>query len=195
MVPRVSNEELRVSLHPIVNEPNPDWPKWFDQVRAYVEPFVGDAVVRIEHVGSTSVPGLSAKPIIDIDVVVADEGQIAPAIALLHSAGYRWVGNLEVEGREAFEAPGEPVLPAHHLYLVVLDNRAHSDHWLFRDALLDDDETRDHYGSLKRENAALCEGDMDRYVALKAAFVAEVLTRARTERGLPAVAYWKPDLG
>lgn len=179
----------------MVDEPNPDWPKWFDQVRDYVAPFVGEAVVRIEHVGSTSVPGLSAKPIIDIDVVVADEGQIAPTIALLHSAGYRWVGNLDVEGREAFDAPGEPALPAHHLYLVVLDNRAHRDHWLFRDALIDDLGARDRYGALKRENAVLCEGDMDRYVALKAAFVAEVLAGARTQRGLRAVTYWEPDLG
>ncbi len=179
----------------IVEDPNPEWPKWFDQIDAYVAPFVAESVVRIDHVGSTSVPGLSAKPIIDIDVVVAHERQIKPAIDLIESAGYRWVGNLDVEGREAFEPPTEPSLPAHHLYLVVLDNRAHSDHWLFRDALRSDDETRDRYGSLKRENALLALGDMDRYVALKAAFVAEILSRARAERGLPAVAYWEPDLG
>ncbi|MEO9180203.1 MAG: GrpB family protein [Acidimicrobiales bacterium] len=180
---------------PIVEDPNPEWARWFKEIDAYVAPFLGDAVVRIEHVGSTSVPDLSAKPIIDIDVVVADERQIKPTIDLIESAGYHWVGNLNVEGREAFESPTEPTLPAHHLYLVVLDNRAHSDHWLFRDALLSDREARDRYGSLKRENVSLSKGDMDRYVALKAAFVAEILSRARAKRGLHAVAYWEPDLG
>lgn len=179
----------------IVEDPNPEWSMWFDAVCAYVSPFVGDAVLRIEHVGSTSIPGLSAKPIIDIDIVVAEERAIAPTVALIESAGYRWIGNLDVEGREAFEPPDEPKLPAHHLYLVVLDNRAHSDHWLFRDALMSDPDARDRYGSLKRANAALANGDADRYVALKAAFVAEVLTHARSERGLPPVEYWEPDLG
>lgn len=179
----------------VVENPNPEWPKWFEEVCAYVAPYVGDAVLRIEHVGSTSIPGLSAKPIIDIDIVVGEQRAIEPTIARIESAGYRWMGDLDVEGREAFEAPDEPKLPAHHLYLVVLDNRAHSDHWLLRDALMSDRGARDRYGSLKRENAVLAKGDGDRYVALKAAFVAEVLTRARSERGLPAVEYWEPDLG
>lgn len=180
---------------PIVEDPNPEWSRWFDEIVAYIAPFLGEAVVRIEHVGSTSIPGLSAKPIIDVDVVVAHERQIEPTIDLIESAGYCWVGNLDVEGREAFEPPTEPALPAHHLYLVVLHNRAHSDHWLFRDALSGDHEARDRYGSLKRENAILAEGDMDRYVALKAVLVAEILSHARAERDLPAVTYWEPDLG
>ena len=99
-----------------------------------------------------------------------------------------------VDGREAFEAPETPHLPAHHLYLVVENNRAHADHWLFRDAMIDHPELIDRYAEIKRENAELAGGDIDRYVALKAAFVAEVLTEARRARGMDPVVYWEPDL-
>jgi GrpB-like predicted nucleotidyltransferase (UPF0157 family) len=155
---------------------------------------VDSAVLRIEHVGSTAVPGLAAKPIIDIDVVVARDEQLPNALKLIESAGYRWVGDLDVAGREAFEAPVEPTLAAHHLYLVVENNRAHADHWLFRDALRESPDLIDRYAEIKRRNAVLAGDDMERYVALKAAFVAEVLTRARLARDMEPVSYWDPDL-
>jgi GrpB-like predicted nucleotidyltransferase (UPF0157 family) len=104
------------------------------------------------------------------------------------------VGDLTVTGREAFEPIRTPPLPIHHLYLVVENNRAHSDHWLLRDALSDNPELLERYAALKRENAVLAGGDAERYTALKAAFVAEVLTEARQRRGMPAVDYWEPDL-
>jgi GrpB-like predicted nucleotidyltransferase (UPF0157 family) len=178
----------------VVVDADPEWPKRFREVVAYISPFVESEVVRIEHVGSTSVPGLAAKPIIDIDVVVADESRVPIVLDLIESAGYRWVGDLDVTGREAFEAPEEPTFPDHHLYLVVEDNRAHADHWLFRDALVEDPELVERYAEIKRENAILAGGDLDRYVALKAAFVAEVLTEARRARKMEPVTYWEPDL-
>jgi GrpB-like predicted nucleotidyltransferase (UPF0157 family) len=178
----------------VVVDADPAWPQQFQEIVSCVSPFVESAVLRIEHVGSTSVPGLAAKPIIDIDVVVADANQVPGVLQLIESAGYRWVGDLDVEGREAFEAPEAPELPEHHLYLVVENNRAHADHWLFRDALIDQPELIDRYAEIKRENAVLAAGDIDRYVALKAAFVAEVLTEARRTRGMDPVLYWEPDL-
>ena len=178
----------------MVVDADPRWPKQFQEIVSYVAPFVETSVVRIEHVGSTSVPGLAAKPIIDIDVVVANDEQLPNVIGLIESAGYRWVGDLDVAGREAFDAPEAPRLPEHHLYLVVANNRAHCDHWLFRDALIEHRELRDRYSSMKRENAVLARGDIERYVALKAAFVAEVLRDARSVRAMDPVAYWEPDL-
>src|ERR1019366_9570123 len=87
-----------------------------------------------------------------------------------------------------------PSLPEHHLYLVVENNRAHCDHWLFRNSLNAYPELRDRYSAIKRENAVLARSDIDRYVALKAAFVAQVLTVARRERAMAPVTYWEPDL-
>lgn len=179
---------------PVVVNADRRWPAQFIEIATSLRPFLDETVLRIEHVGSTSVAGLVAKPIIDVDVVVASEEDIAPAIPLIESAGYQWVGNLDVEGREAFDAPIGSTLATHHLYLVVENNRAHADHWLFRDALIANASTRDQYAELKRVNAVRAQGDLDRYVALKAAFVAEVLARARRERGLEPVQYWQPEV-
>jgi GrpB-like predicted nucleotidyltransferase (UPF0157 family) len=178
----------------VVVDADPAWPKQFQEIATHLSPFIADSIVRIEHVGSTSVPGLAAKPIIDIDVVVANEEQVPIVQGLIEPAGYRWVGDLTVTGREAFEPVDTHQLPDHHLYLVVENNRAHADHWLLRDALIDDPELIERYTAIKRDNVVLSGGDAERYVALKAAFVAEVLAEARRERGMEPVEYWQPDL-
>jgi len=183
---------MGVTAEIVVADYDPAWPDWFEAVRAHVWPAVEDRALRVDHVGSTSVPGLAAKPIIDLDVVVATEEDVRPAIQRLAGLGYRWRGDLGVPGREAFEASATRDLPAHHLYVVVEDNKAHLDHWLLRDLLRSDPEAREHYAALKRRNLDLADGDMDVYVAAKAELVAELLTRARAERGLPPATYWRP---
>jgi GrpB-like predicted nucleotidyltransferase (UPF0157 family) len=97
-----------------------------------------------------------------------------------------------VEGRQAFAYIGADELPDHHLYVVVDGNKAHLDHVLLRDLLRSDAESRRRYAELKRANVELAGGDMDVYVAAKARLVAELLTRARAERGLPPATYWDP---
>jgi GrpB-like predicted nucleotidyltransferase (UPF0157 family) len=183
---------IPVTREIVVADYDPAWPAWFETVHASVWPAVEDVALRIDHVGSTSVPGLAAKPIIDMDIVVAEESQVRPVIDRLRPLGYRWLGDLGVVGRAAFHLDGPRDLPPHNLYVVVEDNKAHIDHWLLRDALRDDPAAREDYAELKRGNAELADGDIDVYVARKAAFVAEVLTRARRQRGLPAAEYWVP---
>jgi GrpB-like predicted nucleotidyltransferase (UPF0157 family) len=185
---------MGVTTEIVVADYDPAWPAWFEAVRAHVWPAVEDVAVRVDHVGSTSVPGLAAKPVIDLDVVVATEADVRPAIDGLAGVGYRWRGDLGVSGREAFKAPAAGDLPAHHLYLVVEDSKAHLDHWLLRDLLRSDGEARERYAALKRRNVGLADGDMDVYVAAKAELVAELLTRARAERGLPPATYWRPGM-
>jgi GrpB-like predicted nucleotidyltransferase (UPF0157 family) len=183
---------VKVTEEIVVEDYDPAWPDWFEQVCNRVWPAVEGLALRIDHVGSTSVPGLAAKPIIDMDIVVAADDDVRSAIERLAATGYRWRGELGVTGRQAFSTPGDPALPAHHLYLVVENNRPHLDHWLLRDLLRVDPEARERYGALKRRNVELAAGDMDVYVAAKAELVAELLTRARAERGLPPVTYWDP---
>jgi GrpB-like predicted nucleotidyltransferase (UPF0157 family)/quercetin dioxygenase-like cupin family protein len=166
----------------VVAEYDPVWPAWFAAVRDRVWPAVADVAVRIDHVGSTSVPGLAAKPIIDMDIVVASEDDVRPVIDRLAAIGYRWRGDLGVAGRQAFAPPAGSDLPRHHLYLVVEGNKAHLDHVLLRDLLRGDAEARGRYADLKRDNVELAAGDMDVYVAAKAALVTELLTRARAGR-------------
>jgi GrpB-like predicted nucleotidyltransferase (UPF0157 family)/mannose-6-phosphate isomerase-like protein (cupin superfamily) len=185
---------LGVTVDIVVSDYDPAWPEWFDALHRRIWPAVEDVALRIDHVGSTSVPGLAAKPIIDMDIVVAGGDDVRPVVDRLRSIGYRWRGDLGVTGREAFRPPGDEELPAHHLYLVVENNRAHLDHWLLRDRLRQDADARDRYAALKRRNVELADRDMDVYVAAKAGLVAELLTEAREAGGWPPVDYWEPDL-
>jgi GrpB-like predicted nucleotidyltransferase (UPF0157 family)/quercetin dioxygenase-like cupin family protein len=184
---------LAVTHDIVVSDYNLEWPRWFERIRGYVRPAVMDVALGLDHIGSTAVPGLAAKPIVDMDVVVAAADDVGPVIERLGGVGYRWEGDLGILGREAFSVPNHVDLPPHHLYLVVKDNRAHLDHWLLRDLLRADPKAREAYSSLKRSNVEVAKGDMDVYLALKAGFVAGLLKRAREERGLTPVTYWEPD--
>jgi GrpB-like predicted nucleotidyltransferase (UPF0157 family) len=99
----------------VVIEYDPEWPRRFEDLRARIWPAVAGVADRIEHVGSTSVPGLAAKPIIDMTIVVRRQADVPPAIDRLATLGYRHLGNLDIEDREAFEHPAG--LPRHHLYV------------------------------------------------------------------------------
>ena len=178
----------------VVADYNPGWPEWFERIRAYVWPAVEHIALRIDHVGSTSVEGLAAKPIIDIDIVVADNAKVRPVIDALVALGYEWEGDGGVPGRQAFDTSGHPALPPHHLYLVVENNKAHLDHVLLRDLLRADPQQRRRYAELKRTNVELAQGDIDVYTAAKAHFVADLLTQARADRGLEPASYWVPDM-
>lgn len=176
---------LAVTTDIVVADYDPAWPAWFQAVRDHVWPAVEGVALRIDHVGSTSVPGLAGKPVIDLDIVVASPDDVRPVVSRLAAIGYRWRGDLGVAGRESFAPPAGADLPPHHLYLVVENNKAHLDHWLLRDLLRQDAEARDRYAALKRRNVDVAAGDMDVYIAAKAGLVAELLARARAERGLP----------
>ena len=159
------------------------WPAMFERLRDRIWPAVEDVTRRIDHVGSTSVPGLAAKPVIDMDVVVADAADVRPVIDRLRGIAYQWRGDLGIAGREAFSYVGEDDLPDHHLYLVVDGNKAHLDHVLLRDLLREDADARHRYGALKKANVEIAGGDMDVYVAAKAELVTELLAQARARRG------------
>jgi GrpB-like predicted nucleotidyltransferase (UPF0157 family) len=101
----------------VVVDYDPAWPAMFDAVRSRVWPAVAPIALAVEHVGSTAVPGLAAKPIIDVDVVVA-AADVGRAVRALAALGYEDEGDLGVPGREALRAPATD-LPYHHLYVVV----------------------------------------------------------------------------
>jgi GrpB-like predicted nucleotidyltransferase (UPF0157 family) len=177
----------------VVSDYDTAWAAWFETLRQRIWPAVGQIAVRIQHVGSTAVLGLAAKPVIDLDVVVASDRDVPPVIDRLAPLGYRWQGDLGVPGREAFQLIRDEQLPPHHLYLVVDNSKADLDHRLLRDLLRADPVARRRYEALKRRNAGLARDDMSFYEAAKAALVAELLTRARAEQGLPPASYWQPS--
>ena len=97
----------------IVADHGPVWPQQFDALRSRIAPGLGPLASAIEHVGSTAVAALAAKPIIDIDVVLRGRYDLAAAIKKLHSMGYRQRGDLGIAGRESFRAPRQDF--PHHL--------------------------------------------------------------------------------
>lgn len=92
---------------------------FFEQIRALLWPAVQDVATAIEHVGSTSVPGLAAKPIIDIDIVIPPQQTIQSMITRLEPLGYTHLGLLGIVGRDAFRQEND--LPKHNLYVCPLD--------------------------------------------------------------------------
>jgi len=112
---------------------DPDWPRIFWQLKNQIWPSVRDVALAIEHVGSTSIPGMAAKPVIDVDVVIASPTDLPLLMLRLGILGYKHRGNLGIEDREAFVAPEHQ--PAHHLYVCVQNSLALQNHIAVRDYL------------------------------------------------------------
>ena len=88
--------------HVVVESYNPEWKTDFLKIKEELDIVLKNLVLSIEHVGSTSVEGLSAKPIIDIDVVIEDRSLLGKVIIALNTIGYTHEGNQGIKGREAF---------------------------------------------------------------------------------------------
>lgn len=160
---------------PLVLVPyDPAWPAAFAALAARVEAVLRPLGPLIEHVGSTAVPGLPAKPVIDLDVILPVSAH-ADATALLATLGYVAQGEKGVPGRLAFAWPaGEP---RHHLYVGAPEAPGIRQHLVFRDALRADPALRDAYAAAKQTAAAASGGDRDRYLQLKGVFIADVMAR------------------
>jgi GrpB-like predicted nucleotidyltransferase (UPF0157 family) len=163
----------------VVAEYDPRWPEAFQRLRDRVDSALTGVAHVTEHVGSTAVPGLAAKPIIDVDVVVPDETVVEPAIEALAAAGWRHQGDLGITGREAFLPPADAAY--HHLYVVVAGSQPHRDHIDFRDFLRANAGRAARYAELKRHLAVLLQTDRGAYVDGKAEMIAEVLRQARDQ--------------
>jgi GrpB-like predicted nucleotidyltransferase (UPF0157 family) len=154
----------------VIVDYDPVWPLEFERVRNRVAPALGDVALAIEHVGSTAVPGLAAKPVIDL-VVVVEPDRVQEAIERLSAIGYVHQGNLGVEGREAFAVPdGEP-RHHHHLYVSPTDSEELRAQLAFRNRLRADQRLAAEYEVLKRELALRYRDDRPGYTEAKTAFV------------------------
>ncbi|GII97594.1 GrpB family protein [Sinosporangium siamense] len=155
---------------------DPQWPRVFEELSQPIADVLGPLALRIEHVGSTSVPGLAAKPIVDLDVVIASREDLAAVIERLRGLGYEHRGDLGIPGREAFTIPAG--LPAHHLYVCAADNAELARHLAFRDHLRAHPDTVEAYANLKRTLATRFPDDRVAYTDAKTTFVEGVLAGA-----------------
>lgn len=161
----------------VISDYDSDWPLRFEEIARPVREAVADLAATVEHIGSTSVPGLAAKPIIDIDVAVASLDDVPTAIERLRSLGYLYQGDKGIKGREAFMWPKDA--PPHHLYVVVQGNEPHRKHIAFRNYLREHPEVARDYAELKTRLAAEYGEDRLGYTDAKDAFVAQVEAKIR----------------
>ncbi len=165
-----------------IEEYNPLWQGQFEELKAIYSKYLGDAIKRVEHVGSTAVPGLAAKPVLDIDLVITDEKKLTAIIPVLEKIGYQFMGEMGIKDRYSFKACSEstPVTgmqkkwPAHHLYCCLENSSSLNNHLLLRNALRADPVLAKEYGRLKKMLAETKE-DMDDYVEGKSDFIAKIL--------------------
>ena len=150
------------------------WEQSFRDIQAEIEAALGELALRIEHVGSTAVPGMSAKPVIDMDVVIKDRSVLDAAISALAAIGYEHEGDLGIAGREAFRYDGKEHLQKHHLYVCALDSPELKRHIAFRDYLRSRPEAAREYSRIKEEAAALYPFDIEGYIRHKAPFIEKV---------------------
>lgn len=162
------------------------WTSEFLLLKQELTDVLGELIVGIEHIGSTSVKGLGAKPILDIDVVIYDEFIFSDVLKKLSEVGYIHKGDLGIEGREAF-AREDIYVPRgknsrqwmeHHLYVCTKDNRELERHLSFRDYLRSHAEVANEYEQLKLHLAKTAKS-REEYTEAKTEFVNNVLDLAK----------------
>lgn len=152
---------------------NPVWRKWFAELRRMIWPHISDVAIDCVHVGSTSIPGMSAKPIIDIDIIIDSSDKFDEIKSRLTRIGYYHRGNLGIEGREAFGKEDEPKY-THHLYVCTANSTAYKNHVLLKKHLTEKPEAFGRYRDLKLQLAA--SGlDVDSYTREKTLLIIEFL--------------------
>jgi GrpB-like predicted nucleotidyltransferase (UPF0157 family) len=147
---------------------------------------LGDLVIDIEHIGSTAVYGLAAKPVIDIDLIIADKNNLNPVIEKLALLGYDYQGNLGITDREAFKrksdnTPLDGSLRAwqkHNLYVCPSDSISLKNHLALRDFLRNHPVKAKEYGELKQRLTLENPYDINLYMERKTAFIIAILKDA-----------------
>jgi GrpB-like predicted nucleotidyltransferase (UPF0157 family) len=157
------------------------WPEQFRQLQRWIWPAVSHAAIAIEHIGSTSVPGAAAKPILDVDIVIPSRAELSEVTTRLEGLGYQSRGELGIADRYAFRPPGGPgacpEVAHHHLYVCVEGSVALRNHLLVRDHLRSHPADLAAYCALKRRLAADLSLDIDHYVEGKTQFILAILAR------------------
>lgn len=156
----------------VIVKHNPEWINQFEQIKEKLSQSLMGISVNIEHVGSTSVPQLDAKPIIDIDIIYYQVFDFERIKNNLESFGYYHNGNQDIEGREVFKRNAkqdDEILDkiSHHLYVCKNDSEELRRHILSRDYLRKNEIARDFYQNLKYQIAEEANQDRKLYAQLK----------------------------
>lgn len=185
-VERVNHRKSKLKI--AIVEPNPEWPQRFQDTKARIESVLGPIAMGIHHVGSTSVPGLPAKDVIDIDLVVKDIKDEAAYVDALQSLGFLFLFREPAwhEHRFFVDEGDQPGSHPIHLHVFGPDCPEVEKHRIFREWLLKTPEDLQLYAKVKRESAAVTEAageSMREYTVRKDQVVSEILNRAYRDLG------------
>ena len=156
----------------LIEKYSPDWPRFFKDIKREIENALYGIDYNIEHIGSTSVPYLDAKPIIDIDIIYSTQADFLRIKAGLEKAGYYHNGDQGIKDREVFKRDGKSVNAIldsvkHHLYVCPVNSQALERHLLSRDYLRKNNWARLEYQQMKYELAEKANQNRKRYAELK----------------------------
>jgi GrpB-like predicted nucleotidyltransferase (UPF0157 family) len=154
------------------------WPREFDAEADRIARACNELPLKLEHIGSTAIPGVFAKPVIDTLAGVPPRASRAPYIAALVGIGYDHLGAYGIPGRDYFRR-GTP--RSHHVHMFSWSSRQWRDHLAFRDYLRAHPATAQEYSVLKRELAAAFLDDPRRYSEEKGPFIKAVLRAAAAD--------------
>lgn len=172
---KVTIGEIPTYVPIVLADYDPNWPKLYQREEQRIRAILGDRVVRIDHIGSTSVPGLAAKPIIDISLAVADSADESAYLPDLEAAGYVLrIREPQWHEHRLFKGPDTDI----NLHVFTQGSPEIERHLRFRDRLRTHPEDRDLYLRTKRELAARRWKYTQHYADAKSQVVAEILTRA-----------------
>ena len=171
----LNREEVKLCPH------SKEWAKEFEKEKRILQKILGDDALEIHHVGSTSIPGLMAKPIIDIAVGVKDEETQRKLIPILAGFGYDIKDSITEKG-EILARKGPPELRTHYVHVEIINTPKWEEHMLFKQYLIDHPEYIQKYQELKQKLAKECQGNRRLYTPQKDAFIKDVLEKARKEK-------------
>lgn len=154
-----------------------NWKVEFRRLKEMLEGILGDIPIAIEHVGSTSVEGLAAKPIIDLVVVIESYADLPKVIDILAKHGYEHRGDQGVEGREVFKRSFKDDFMTYHLYVCPKDGKGYLEQVAFRDYIRENEEARNEYAALKYRLAKEYRNDREAYCDNKTEFVTGILKK------------------
>ena len=166
-----------MSQHIIVTEYNPSWSQMFEQEATAIKQILGENCVAIYHIGSTAVPGLAAKPIIDIMPVVKRLTEVDNIAKQFESIGYEYMGEFGITGRRYLRKGGDERTHQIHIFAQSDDVNINR-HLAFRDYLRTHENTKKNYAKLKIKLAQKYPYDIDGYCDGKEKFVREIESKA-----------------
>ena len=161
---------------------NVQWKDDFEKIKSEIITAIGDLIIDVEHVGSTSVEGMSAKPCIDIDVIIKDYSAFDIIVSRLEMIGYIYEGNLGIKDREAFKYFNKPHFRTHHLYVCPQKSEELYRHITFRDFLRSNVDAVKKYSYVKETAARLFPHDIEKYMEYKSPCIEELYTLCGLEK-------------